>query len=1756
MNQSTQSDKQINLSSSKVKRINIALPNGYEFFHSPSSEDKIDERFIGRTKLIKRFKDILLNSKIKKGAYLVTGYRGMGKSSFVSKVLKDVENEKKKQIKRLVELKLNLGHEVLNEFDILSLIAKNLENKFENKTRFRRILWIIILLLLGLVCVASLIFSLFDIITTQEGFIYKIIRNVIGENFLMGDKNVWTWIFFGAIIGLVLLIFFRKRQGILKKIRVLNANIESTLIHERSVGSNIQGISGGYKVKRDFHPYTIRQMEQDLIDIFEKITETFLEFIIVFDELDKIDPSTNGHHRDKEGEMPGFENDSSGFKGGAISRHRKQNILKLLANLKFFITTAKSKFIFITGRELYDAYLADVSDREFAISSIFHEVMYVESFLSDNSDKDRDDITSMVEHYVCRFVIPKKHVKNVESKYSNRLNIYTIKEFKNYFDTIKKKSCNDKYKEILNQYISGFEHRLAHVCVKKKWLGALLQCIIPTYYEKIIKLKGSDKIESKGNDDKYDGNWKNEMEKGELFLYQFVHYLTHVSNGAPKKLTNFFEKYVTQVDMIQYKREKDETIFIHDKKVFNKLKRGKPQYYLSFGFSDQTHIGFMHYMANPLILAIVNNVSHYGDKLLVSASFLLDHIYKFHRNGFSWRNLEHVPEILDINRTPELRSFINSILQFMKQTHLSPIVSGLHMFKFPKKISEEISFISRVNEEASAIFNFTLDESLSVKQHYVKLLDYYTRRNQKELKVDEGKNPFIHSVAGLHHILGDLKLLDEEYTEAIFEYQDSLQSISRKFDKYEPHQEAHLLFIIRTLLKLGLAFEKRKTYDSAYVTYNELISLLIDFRDVDEDQLGLGYKTEPLINWQKQRAVLYHKAHSKQKEDDFYVRETNPRILWPDEYKKIDYCVNGDELIPSLSSVMTPLKNKIINRLSLFEDVRLMYQALLAKLFVLEKTELGGITPANLKVVENEFLYLHLATNLKEKFLISADFYRKLGDILYYKNGLIDQNQCSFFNGLALWGFDIGEYIDAYCKEHHKMHLKRQFMLLKDVELWKEMSRRDLAGCASCEHLENIKEKSGPIKRLNEYYCLSNGFSKEITKSSDENNEKPTEQIIKNKLKGIIQLIFNCYHVKKEINESGNLPLETEDVNDFIDKVFSSNAGGLPRELTIDLLKKEFHCNEKRLSLLEKRAVAPCYACKYYNRSLKILAEHFLGTTEIEHNQSKVFVFLDALENPVQLRSNRNNYMQTVASSLASMGDVLVSCSDKGDKIRSEFLEAFIWNLQGTNKTYDLKKKVGNHLSQIERALLYYYTSAKYYRRSSSFKEVQLMYKKILKLLIAYIRLNPCGTTLLKYKISNDPNTPIDQNALSILEHIKQQIVRRIFQNTFTAYDYIHLPEIQKLKWNGSLEMYEKLNLRNISLFPELEEVIYNFYELKLECEKDDDKTNEMLRTLSTCRSLTTYRLNSSIYARMNALRFKVLMNRKGLEQLLGKEYSFSDTPYEPDHPILFYEALTKLLLKEGKLLFELETQKEGENYNLAVLEHLIIDSIFCLHTLVSTVTPNSHTTLFSQSYMADVYRDLFVWSQLYDFVFMMHAFFEKQTPLRKKFKIIKKIKRHVEKRKQAAGGTSEDCSNIKDVKELFIIIRKLLDNENKALMKLTSKTDGDLLFDSKCLFEKLLFAIDKNNIHTINANYMAEMAIKRYRNAFDVNKEGKAYKDFIEGMYYLNDDLDNDLLEFNLAIERYRINSGSIENEMNKLKKIYKNAMVFKVENYMNNEN
>ncbi|MDE7382658.1 MAG: hypothetical protein K2M99_02090, partial [Treponemataceae bacterium] len=527
-------------------------------------------------------------------------------------------------------------------------------------------------------------------------------------------------------------------------------------------------LSFTHKASKQYRQASTREIELSLINIIEKIQKSRIlncRLIIILDELDKLN-RPDSENKTENVAFPEFTTNENGISEDSSQQDKKHRILSLLGQLKYFINTAKAKFIFIAGHELYDAYLADVSDREYSISSIFHGVINVDSFFT--CDSRTKDITKLTETYLCKQLIGSYEQKQEQD--DAQYNLATYREL-----------CRNN---------SGDELTLQKLQELKKVL---------------------------------------------VFLRQFITYLTFVSNGAPKKLAAQFEKYVISKETFD-KREMQNKDAISNSIVLKINPSEQSSFYLSFGYRDQQKIGFIHYLACPIFENIISPSSEYGDKLLIASSFLIAHIYKHHNSGFSWRNLEYLPELIDSNRTPELREFINSIIGYLGQIHLTTITSGIYPYKFPMRLVEEISIFTKNSEELSAIFNFSLDYSLAVKKYYYRLLDFYHQKQDSSEVVK----------ASLRHNIGDIHMANDEYTEAIVQFRQITDSIEKRMRELEAKSEVNMASLIvrymRIMLKLGLAYEKRNTIDSAYLVYSSLMAKLIAHREIHEESLGLRYE--------------------------------------------------------------------------------------------------------------------------------------------------------------------------------------------------------------------------------------------------------------------------------------------------------------------------------------------------------------------------------------------------------------------------------------------------------------------------------------------------------------------------------------------------------------------------------------------------------------------------------------------------------------------------------------------------------------------------------------------------------------------------------------------------------------------------------------------------------------------------------------------------------------------------------------------------
>ncbi|MBK6996371.1 MAG: hypothetical protein IPH31_16100 [Lewinellaceae bacterium] len=143
---------------------------------------------------------------------------------------------------------------------------------------------------------------------------------------------------------------------------------------------------------------------------FFRIIHRVPEFVFILDELDKIEPDFVT--------TPAYSENNQNSVTLAHNTQRRETIVRLLSSLKSFLNEAKAKFIFIGGREMYDASLADTADRETFYGSIFHSVIYLNSFFKDKI-QHRAGVSRITEAYLCHLLIPDWYLKEYIKHYPN-----------------------------------------------------------------------------------------------------------------------------------------------------------------------------------------------------------------------------------------------------------------------------------------------------------------------------------------------------------------------------------------------------------------------------------------------------------------------------------------------------------------------------------------------------------------------------------------------------------------------------------------------------------------------------------------------------------------------------------------------------------------------------------------------------------------------------------------------------------------------------------------------------------------------------------------------------------------------------------------------------------------------------------------------------------------------------------------------------------------------------------------------------------------------------------------------------------------------------------------------------------------------------------------------------------------------------------------------------------------------------------------
>ncbi|SOE23143.1 hypothetical protein SAMN06298216_3533 [Spirosomataceae bacterium TFI 002] len=954
---------------SKIKDLYFPL-NDYKYDHGPRSKSdtevkKTPEELLGRATVKRKLKTLLdpKLSKSKNGAYLITGYRGMGKTSLLREVIVNLNAESDENSK-VKSFEFFLSQDEVNDMDLLRQIAKKLcfyvssskvfqPNVLSNEgfERYKPYLLKVFKYFLFLIAFLSILIlfakpkgyemAFYAPLGVTLDFYQKLFHNAFNESLGNFAFFLFTFAFCVAMIDRIWSDIqeyresrtgrdngLRSHKSRIRELSIdLNDRLYSDLIqNEERSSAPIQYSSESGPVKEILSFFSSKRRKEFNSDFnrtrnFSKVTTKEIEQILeeILEEIDQL--------RGKLGE--------------------KDNYIQI------------PEFIFVIDE-------LDKVEPEYQFGTVGSESNPTSNLplaVLSRARRRQQAIGKLLANF-------KSFLGNAKTKFvfigGNGMfdaALADIADRESFYSSIFNEVINVPtfFKDSINS-VSG----ISQLC--EVYLSELL-------------LKGfGEKREGKNEDRKYKLSqvikyyFDNEEVTSESEKFKIVHslqnyiiYLTYRSNGSPKKLIELIERNIINIERpSEYaNRGLRSGYFINSSKV----DMNKRSFFLRLSYSDQYEVNLNSNFYRPYLIVNSRHLKLLNDKLLYSTAFLLDHILKFHKTAFSWNNLELIPDIILSYKDPNFRKFYAQIMSFMQDKYLRNTINAVFQYKFQSAVSQELRYLSKHSQYSSAAFNFTLDESFHLKSYYkqklaVKLNEYNT------LYRPISQNEHVHSLGYLTTIIGDLHYYDEEFDDAIIYYTDAIQAMrNRKSFKGSSHQ---LVLYSSNKLKLGLCLEKTRSYDKAYSVYRSLIIEIANFSN-DVNRTG------------KKRPAISGKKNKKQG-----AKESG----WEPPYKRMQIYMRPHV---ALLGVIEKQRLDGITYYNLERNFKEYLNFLGVKF--------NGKKEANLfpdLIGKNEILNYNLisvdmehsdesANNTDKKRVVTliADYYLSVGSILYFKNELI-----------------------------------------------------------------------------------------------------------------------------------------------------------------------------------------------------------------------------------------------------------------------------------------------------------------------------------------------------------------------------------------------------------------------------------------------------------------------------------------------------------------------------------------------------------------------------------------------------------------------------------------------------------------------------------------------------------------------------------------------------------------------------------------------
>ncbi len=386
------------------KELVIELEN-FSYLHTGINNEE-SSLYVGREKLIEKLVNILHESSGGRGSYLISGYRGVGKTSFIKKVIDRYKStlKYKDRVKEVVSININLGDKSrLSPQDIYYSIANILHQNLSKVhvrssflvNRFNPLLYVSLfvsaLIVIVVICPAmSIIFDFAGatgfvvLVYMLQGSVYRCKNNVIKE---------------------------------LSELQELMLRLENEVIDSSSIGLVNKYLQLNNKRNVKSYVMNARVVEEKLRVIIDGLSTKKVNVVVVFDELDKLSERDIDYAGDS---------GKTGVSSGGDAENKVHKINNLLSDVKNFITTVHARFIFISGRETLDSFFSERDSANSLYESLFDQVFELPSLLTDGN-KDRKgnaSISRNVERYLCCRLGQKKNDENENEPFKSLNNYY------------------------------------------------------------------------------------------------------------------------------------------------------------------------------------------------------------------------------------------------------------------------------------------------------------------------------------------------------------------------------------------------------------------------------------------------------------------------------------------------------------------------------------------------------------------------------------------------------------------------------------------------------------------------------------------------------------------------------------------------------------------------------------------------------------------------------------------------------------------------------------------------------------------------------------------------------------------------------------------------------------------------------------------------------------------------------------------------------------------------------------------------------------------------------------------------------------------------------------------------------------------------------------------------------------------------------------------------------------------------------------